>query len=66
MSIVSMVKGDFLFAQWDENGVDNFREKESELLSEGFKKVDEYGDYLNLYAVYNKNDKEITLTMMCC
>lgn len=65
---ISMTKGDFVFAQWDDDGCEKFNRKIHELRMQGYRKINQYHDYLNFYQEYRKGNskKRITVTLMCC
>lgn len=65
---INTVKGDFVFAQWEDDGCEQFNRKIHELRVQGYRKINEYHDYLNLYQEYRKgkSKKIVTVTFMCC
>jgi hypothetical protein len=65
---LNIVKGDFRFAEWEEDGWKDFRKKVHELRVSGYRKVGQEYDFLNYYEYYKKkgNKEVITITMMCC
>lgn len=65
---INIVRGDFRFAEWEENGWKDFNKKVHELRVLGYRKINREHDYLNYYEYYRRKGKRkiITLTMMCC
>lgn len=63
---ISQNKGDFLYAEWEQEDMQQYKLKREELLAEGYEFIDGWSDYLNEYEVYSKDGKEIMLTILCC
>lgn len=63
---ISITRGDFIFAQWEEDGYKKFRRKIHELRCAGYRKVDQEHDFLNYYEYYKKKGRKkvITVTFM--
>lgn len=60
-------KGDFLFKEWEEESMKEYKDKILELTNSGYELVDENLDYLNQYEYYkNKDGHEIIVTILCC
>lgn len=51
---INIVKGDFTFAQWEDNGCKDFRKKVHELKLLGYRKINQEHDFLNYYEYYRK------------
>ena len=70
MSIVfiNKVKGDFIFAAWENGDCKKYNKKIHELRKLGYRKIYQECDYLNNYEYYRKkgSKKIVTITMMCC
>ncbi|MFJ8531187.1 hypothetical protein [Bacillus sp. NPDC094106] len=64
---INITKGDFIFAEWKDEDWKLFKKKVHELRLNGYRKVDEFHDFLNFYQVYKKgkSKKRVTVTMMC-
>ena len=60
---INIIKGDFVFYDWKEKSWEDFNRKEHEVRLQGFRKVNQEYDYLNMYVVYKRKKKRITLTM---
>jgi hypothetical protein len=65
---INIVPGDFIFAQWKEDGWKKFKKQVHELRRQGYRKIDQEHGYLNYYEYYRKkgSKKIITVTFMCC
>lgn len=63
---ISIIRGDFIFHQWEDEDFKAFHRKENELRKQGFRKVNQDYDYLNMYVTYKRKKKRITLTMAMC
>lgn len=65
---IDIVKGDFIFADWEDGGYKSFKKKIHELRILGYRKVNQEHDSLNYYEYYRrKNHKKIIIvTLMCC
>ena len=65
---ISIVKGDYVFQEWKEDGWEMFRKQVQLLREQGFRKIgQEYamnGDYFEYYRQKGKK-KVVTVTMMC-
>lgn len=64
---VSVTRGDFIFAEWEDEDWKKFNSKVYELRLQGYRKVNQFHDYLNYYEEYRKgkSKKRVTVTMMC-
>lgn len=60
---LNIIQGDFIFYDWKENSWKDLSRKEHELRLQGFRKVNQEFDYLNMYVTYKRKKKRITLTM---
>lgn len=60
---INVIKGDFIFYDWVANSWQDFSRKEHEIRIQGFRKVNQEFDYLNMYVTYKRKKKRITLTM---
>lgn len=67
MCHISVVKGDYIFAEWDEDGQAQFNKKVHELRKQGYRKIDQEHGWLNYHEFYKKKGKRkvITVTLMC-
>ncbi|PKR83506.1 hypothetical protein [Heyndrickxia camelliae] len=63
---LNIVRGDYKFYEWEDDGWKKFREKEHELRMNGWRKCNQDDDYLNRYFTYKRKRKKVTLTMCCC
>jgi hypothetical protein len=61
---INMVRGNFLFCDWKENGWNDFRKKEYEIRRQGYRKVEHEYDSLNQYVTYKRKKKRVVLTML--
>lgn len=64
---LSITKGDFIFASWEEGADKAYRKKIHELRCAGYRKIDTEHDFLNIYEYYRRKGKKkvITVTIMC-
>ena len=64
---INIVRGDFKFKEWEEDGWKKFDKKVHELRKKGFRKINQEfsmnGDYFEYYRQKGKR-KVITVTMM--
>lgn len=63
---LNIVRGNFTFCAWHENGWKDLQKKEHELRLQGYRKVNQDFDYLNMYVTYKRKKKRIVLTMLLC
>ncbi|HDR7922666.1 TPA: hypothetical protein QCY49_000651 [Bacillus paranthracis] len=63
---INVTEGDFIFAEWKDEDWKRFKKKVHELRVNGYRKVNEFNDFLNSYQVYRKgkSKKRVTVTMM--
>ena len=63
---IDVIKGDYVFNLWNENGYKDFCEKVHKLIMNGYKKIMQKDDFLNEYHYYRnkKKKKTICLTIM--
>lgn len=66
----TVTKGDYIFAEWDDEDWKAFNKQVLELRKQGYRKVgtsDSFG-YHNYHEHYKRKSKKkiITVTMMCC
>lgn len=61
-----IIKGDFIYKQWEPNSLKEMKKKQKQLKEQGFilEKVDEY--WLNLYYINTKDNEKVTITLLCC
>lgn len=64
---INIVRGDFIFKEWEDDGWKKFGRQVQELREQGYRKIDQEHDFLNYYEYYRKKGKKevITVTMMC-
>ncbi|MGG3986973.1 hypothetical protein [Bacillus smithii] len=64
---INVVKGDFIFNEWDKDGWKQFNKQVNELRKQGYRKIGQEHDYLNYYEYYRKkkSKKVVTVTMKC-
>lgn len=67
---LNMVKGDYIFREWEDNAWKDFNKQVNELRSQGYRKIDQEhamnGDYFEYYRKRKKGKKNFaTVTMMC-
>ena len=63
---ISMNRGDFIYAAWENHAQAEYDKKISELKEDGYELVDTTHDFLNEYQTYKKGNKEIVVTILCC
>lgn len=54
---LNIVRGDFVYAMWEEGSFKEYRRKIHELRINGYRKINEDCDYLNCYEYYRKKVK---------
>lgn len=65
---LNIVKGDYLFREWEEDAWKKFCKQTHYLRVLGYRKIDQEGGGLNYYEYYRKKGKRkiIMVTMMLC
>lgn len=62
---IDMVKGDFIFAAWEDGAYEKIEAKQEELLEAGYIEQPVAHDYLNTYIPYHHPDgRQQTVTIM--
>lgn len=60
---MNIIKGDYVFHDWKENAWKEFKKKENELRSKGFRKINQDYGFQDLYITYKFKKKTVMLTM---
>lgn len=65
---ISRTKGDFIFAEWDDQEWKGFKKQVHELRKQGYRRIGDDHGWLDYYEYYRKrgSKKVVTVTMMCC
>ncbi len=62
---INMVKGDYIYNEWEEEDLRKMKEKIKELKELGYKQVYDDMDYLNRYFYFEKDGEEVIVTLKC-
>lgn len=62
MGHISIIQGDFVFYGWKENAAKEARKKEHTLRTQGYRKVNQFVEGQEMYTVYRKKKKFVTVT----